>query len=218
MLKDYDLYAFIICIIIICIILLCIYKMGESNYIIYEYPHFLTDAECDAIINYSNDKLVISEVYRGANNETNIDERKSRQCWITDDDTDIANYISNKVANITSTKKEHQEHLQVVRYDEGGHFIPHHDACVGNNEFCNTMNSFVGPRYITFLIYLNDNFEGGHTNFPNINKSIIPQKGKAVLFYNVNKDGSIISESLHQGSHIINGTKWIANKWIRLPS
>lgn len=176
MLKDYDLYAFIICIIIICIILLCIYKMGDSNYIIYEYPHFLTDAECDAIINYSNDKLVISEVYRGANNETNIDERKSSQCWITD------------------------------------------DACVGNNEFCNTMNSFVGPRYITFLIYLNDNFEGGHTNFPNINKSIIPQKGKAVLFYNVNKDGSIIPESLHQGSHIINGTKWIANKWIRLYS
>lgn len=78
------------------------------------------------------------------------------------------------------------------------------------------MNQNNGPRYLTVLFYLNDNFDGGETIFPKINKLVKPEKGKAVIFQNVNNNGVIITQALHGGKPVKNGEKWIANKWIRL--
>ena len=78
------------------------------------------------------------------------------------------------------------------------------------------MNQNNGPRYLTFLIYLNDNFEGGETIFPNINKKIKPEKGKAVIFKNIDENENIIKQSLHGGEPVRSGQKWIINKWIHL--
>ena len=72
----------------------------------------------------------------------------------------------------------------------------------------------MGPRYITFIIYLNDDFKNGETFFPNINKKIIPKTGKAAIFYNVDDKGLILQKSLHTRLDVKNGEKWIANKWI----
>jgi prolyl 4-hydroxylase len=66
------------------------------------------------------------------------------------------------------------------------------------------------------LIYLNDDFEGGETDFILANRTIIPKKGKAILFYNVDINLTLIPESVHVGRKVRNGTKWIANKWIRV--
>ena len=73
-----------------------------------------------------------------------------------------------------------------------------------------------GPRYLTVLFYLNDNFEGGETIFPKINKLVKPKKGKAIIFQNVDNNGVIITQALHGGEPVKNGEKWIANKWIKL--
>jgi prolyl 4-hydroxylase len=80
------------------------------------------------------------------------------------------------------------------------------------------MNGKEGPRYYTLLIYLNDDFEGGETVFPKINKFVKPKKGKAVLFQSVDHRGVIIDEAFHGGNPVSAGQKWIANKWIRLYS
>jgi prolyl 4-hydroxylase len=188
----------------------------HSVYSVKEIPNFLTHEECDYIMNHSTPQLKPSAIYNGNEDRNNSNERLSKQCWL-DNHNDMANKISEKVAKLTGTEKEHQEMLQVVRYDEGGHFVPHHDACTGTSEFCKRMDSYIGPRYLTVLIYLNDDYKGGSTVFPRINKSVVPEKGKAVLFYNVTKDGTVINDSLHGGSKVENGNKWIANKWVRLP-
>ena len=78
------------------------------------------------------------------------------------------------------------------------------------------VNGDNGPRLLTVLFYLNDDFEGGETIFPKINKVVKPQKGKAVIFRNVDNDGVIISQAVHGGEPVKNGEKWIANKWIRI--
>ena len=64
-------------------------------------------------------------------------------------------------------------------------------------------------------MYLNDDFDGGETEFPNINTNIIPQQGKAVVFINVDSSGNVLPKSLHGGKEVKNGQKWIATKWIR---
>ena len=76
-------------------------------------------------------------------------------------------------------------------------------------------------RYATLLLYLNDNFGGGQTNFPRaINPThhdgltVTPQKGKAVLFYNMLPDGNVDDLSQHQALPVTEGEKWLANLWI----
>jgi hypothetical protein len=78
------------------------------------------------------------------------------------------------------------------------------------------MNKGCGHRLYTFLIYLNDDFEGGGTDFPRMNLCIKPKKGKAILFQNIDERFDLIPESLHAGCPVTSGTKWVANKWIRV--
>lgn len=193
-----------------------VYYYIDNQYTIYEIPNFLTPDECKSIISSSQNNLQTSYIYNG-DGDDKIDpkDRLSQQCWLNDNDI-IANKISNLVADLTNTPKNHQEPLQVVKYDKNGHFQPHYDACNGDSDFCKRMDSFIGPRYLTFLIYLNDDYTGGETVFPELNKTVKPETGKAVLFYNVDKTGQILKDSLHGGLKIENGSKWIANKWVRI--
>lgn len=184
------------------------------NYDIKEIPNFLTHEECNKVIELSNGKLFPSKVYSQNEDLLSNDSRISQQCWLTDDNPLIKD-ISERVKQFTNTIGK-QEQLQVVNYPKGGFFSPHYDACEGNEGYCSRMNGSDGPRLLTVLIYLNDNFEGGETVFPKINKSVKPEKGKAVIFRNVDENGVIITQALHGGEPIKYGEKWIANKWIRI--
>ena len=186
-----------------------------ENYDIQEIPHFLTDEECNKIIELTNNKLFPSRIYSDKNDVYSNDSRKSNQTWL-DDSHPVIKQISDRVRQYTKTDNKYQEPLQVVNYPVGGFFRPHYDACEGNKEFCERMDGTYGPRLFTVLFYLNDNFEGGETVFPKINKSVVAEKGKAVIFRNVNDDGVIIKQALHGGEPIKSGEKWIANKWIRI--
>ena len=218
----------IILIIIILIIFILIYKclckyvnnnnnilyVDKDDYDIIEIPNFLTNEECDKIIELSKGNMFSSKVY--SQNEDLYDNktRISEQCWLNDNDPFIKN-ITDKVKSHTNTHNNYFEELQVVNYQPGGFFTPHYDACVGNKSKCERLNK-EGPRYLTVLFYLNDNFEGGETIFPKINKLVKPEKGKAVIFQNVDNNGIIITQALHGGEPVKNGEKWIANKWIKL--
>jgi prolyl 4-hydroxylase len=188
--------------------------VDKNDYDIIEIPNFLTNEECDKIIELSKGNMFSSKVY--SQNEDLYDNkiRISQQTWLNDNDSFIKD-LSNKIKSYTNTNNNYLEELQVVNYKPGGFYKPHYDACVGNKTTCERMNK-EGPRYLTVLIYLNDNFEGGETIFPKINKSVKPEKGKAVIFQNVDDNGAIINQALHGGEPVKNGEKWIANKWIHL--
>ena len=208
----------------IIIIMLIIYKrctikdryIDMPDYTVQEFENFLTNEECDQIMELTDGNLVPSRVYNSNNDLVNNTTRTSKQTWLKDVKHPLIKKISDKVKYITNTTNNYYEDLQVVKYNEGGFFVPHYDPCDGDDKFCSRMNGSLGPRLLTFLIYLNDDYEGGETEFPLINKKVIPKKGKAVLFYNIGNDGRIIKQSLHTGKPVISGNKWIANKWVRM--
>ncbi|HSX13502.1 MAG TPA: 2OG-Fe(II) oxygenase, partial [Chlamydiales bacterium] len=72
-----------------------------------------------------------------------------------------------------------------------------------------------GQRVATVVMYLNSTEAGGETIFPCANISVTPKKGDAVLFYNLKPTGEVDPHSLHGGSPVIAGEKWIMTKWIR---
>jgi len=188
--------------------------MTDNNYEIQEIDNFLTYQECDFIMQFSGDKLFKSRVYSAtADVESNV--RDSEQCWLKNDANELFQKISDRVASITETNIADQEELQVVKYKPGGYYRPHYDACDSRRENCDRFNGDKGPRFITFIIYLNDDFVGGETHFPNINKSVVPKKGKAAIFYDTDENGQVLDKALHGGMDVSNGDKWICNKWIR---
>ena len=113
-------------------------------------------------------------------------------------------------------KLENCEPLQVVKYEPGGFFKTHVDACCEDTLICKKENSLVGKRLATIIIYLNDDYEGGETEFVLLDKKIKPEKNTAVLFMNVGEnDNKCHLLSHHRGNNIISGTKYICNIWIR---
>lgn len=106
------------------------------------------------------------------------------------------------------------ESLQVVHYNVGQKYDAHHDfASTGAR----------GSRYITLLLYLNDQAGpngGGETAFPKgrVEKGrgfkVKPKKGQAVLFYNLLPDGNADDLSLHAALPVNKGEKWLANFWV----
>lgn len=188
----------------------------NGDYFVQEIPNFLSNEECDRIIKLADPKLFTSKVYTSDSDLEDKNVRISDQCWLKNGDAEFISNLSKRIADITDTDLNSQEDLQVVRYKPGGFYKPHFDACNKVTDDCTRLNKGLGPRFITFIIYLNDDFDGGETYFPQIDTKVSPKRGKAAIFYNVDQEGEILPKSLHGGLDVKNGEKWICNKWIRL--
>uniref|UniRef100_A0A6C0IBS2 Fe2OG dioxygenase domain-containing protein n=1 Tax=viral metagenome TaxID=1070528 RepID=A0A6C0IBS2_9ZZZZ len=190
------------------------YFTADSEYTIEEIPHFLSQEECNRIIELSVNNLSQSKLFKEGDVE-DMSLRRSKQAWLTGQEDPMLVTISQRIAKRTNTDITDQESYQVVKYDKDGFYKPHFDACnLKAGDDCERMNLGKGPRYLTFLMYLNDDFDGGGTFFPELNLTVKPETGKAVIFHNVDIEGHVLPKSMHGGMEVTGGEKWIANKWI----
>jgi prolyl 4-hydroxylase len=81
--------------------------------------------------------------------------------------------------------------FRFYKYTVGQRFKMHRDGSFMRNE---TERSFY-----TFMIYLNDNFEGGETEFKDL-FSVAPKKGSLLVFFHPLK---------HEGKVLLSGTKYV---------
>lgn len=181
----------------------------------YNEPYFdrglLNDNEIETILRKARNNLTNSEILSGLNNKI----RNSKQTWIKKNDPDIREIIQ-KIITKYNLKYETLEDLQVVRYENGEYYRQHHDSCCDNNAECDKFITRAGNRVKTILIYLNDNYIGGETEFVNLGKKFKGKKGDALIFDPLDKSRSCCHEkALHEGKDVISGTKWIANIWVR---
>lgn len=183
---------------------------------IYFFRDFLTHEECDYIINKASPQLERSRVL-DSNVEGAIDDRRTSKgmFFSTKTQDSIIKSIEEKISKITEIPIINGEGLQVLRYDEGDEFQPHHDYFDTSMPGGTSSLARGGQRVATFILYLNTPEEGGATIFPEAKVKVFPKKGNAVLFYNVTPDGVEDPNSFHGGAPVIKGEKWIATKWMR---
>lgn len=175
------------------------------------FEQFITLEHCDELIRASNNKLFDSETVGGK--DKNI--RDSQQFWVSKYDP-LAKPIFEKASNMFNIPFENGEDLQIVRYQPGQFFSEHHDSCCDHNDKCLDFTKRGGQRILTVLIYLNDNFDGGHTHFKNLNKKYKINKGDALIFHPLATNTSKCHPyALHAGMPVTGGEKWIANLWFR---
>ncbi len=123
--------------------------------------------------------------------------------------------IDEGIAGLLGIAPENAETMQGQRYAVGQHFRPHHDYFHEGESYWPAMKATGGQRTWTAMIYLNEVEEGGATWFPQAGLRVAPRRGMLLVWNNMNPDGSPNTATLHEGSAVTEGVKYIVTKWFR---
>ena len=183
---------------------------------IYTINNFLTNEECDHIINISKNDLKNALV---SSDKSGIisNGRTGQNTWLPHNYTNITKNISEKISNLLNISLDNAESIQVIYYNKTQEYKSHYDGWEFNGSERSVRNLLRGgQRIYTALCYLNDVEKGGGTIFTKINKTIDPEKGKLLVFKNVYDNSNVrhyLSE--HAGMPVLEGEKWGFNLWFR---
>lgn len=183
---------------------------------IYECDHFLSDEECEYIIEKAKPTLTRSTVIDPHSPKELLNsDRTSFGTFLSQIDDPIIQDIRYRLESITGISEKNGESLQVLHYGIGAEYKPHFDFFDLKTPGGLAHYNRGGQRIATLLLYLNTPANGGETIFPRIDLSVKAIKGKGVLFFNVDEMGIPYGQSLHGGTPVIAGEKWIATIWLR---
>lgn len=118
-----------------------------------------------------------------------------------------------RIAQAADTSLVHAEHLTVLRYAPGQEYRPHRDYVPPGAVERDQPDA--GNRARTACVYLNAVEAGGATEFPVPGVRVDPHPGRAVVFDNLHADGTPDADSLHAGTPVARGEKWLATLWLR---
>jgi hypothetical protein len=120
--------------------------------------------------------------------------------------------LRQRIANTLGAPVEHFERTSVFRYQAGQTFADHADYI--STAFSAEIRQR-GQRPFTFVIYLNDAFEGGETHFLAIDRKIRGGAGDALFWRNVDDSGAPDVSTQHAGAPPTSGEKWLLSQFIR---
>ncbi|XP_043098267.1 transmembrane prolyl 4-hydroxylase [Puntigrus tetrazona] len=148
------------------------------------YDGLKVDQDGDGLLNLEEFRHLKSDAFQRFLLQRGVERsqlvRNSRHTWLYQGQGahQVLQDLRKRVTRLTrlpSSLVELSEPLQVVRYEQGGHYHAHHDsgpvypetACTHTRLAANTTSPFqTSCRYITVLFYLNNVEEGGETTFP----------------------------------------------------
>lgn len=194
-------------------------EIPPSGQYVIEIPNFLSDFDCDRLIE-SSQKIAWEESQVSGFTEKesayiDYESRKSEQTWFSKGWNQISDKILYKTKNFLATygldcETFDYEDIQIARYKPGGYYLHHFDG-----DDCTT-NCPTNQRIATMLVYLKAPDDGGETDFPELKLSTKPEKGKAVFFWVSDpKTKKLFKQTLHAGMPVRSGEKIIATQWVR---
>ncbi|WP_245119047.1 2OG-Fe(II) oxygenase [Hymenobacter volaticus] len=135
-----------------------------------------------AKVNTSGGARVITGI-RNNNRAFHKSEELAEQLW-----DKVQPFVPAQIGNSNAIGLN--ELFRFYRYQRGHQFKGHYDESYIRNE--------LESSYFTFMIYLNDNFQGGDTTFQGLR--VQPKQGMALLF---------LHSLYHEGSEVTQGVKYV---------
>jgi len=171
------------------------------------YRNFLTQYECGYLMTLAEPHFQPSMILDPTSGERRPDPVRTSDGMSFGplNEDMVVNAINHRIATTTGTRYDHGEPLHLLRYRGGQQYRPHGDALPGSGNL----------RLWTAISYLNDDYDGGETEFPLLELKVRGAAGDLLVFCNVNGQGNPEPLSRHAGLPVTRGTKYIATRWIR---
>jgi prolyl 4-hydroxylase len=140
------------------------------------------------------------------------ERRTSTNAWCKKScraDTLVAGVI-NRIEMLTQIPQNNSEDLQLLRYEEGQLCRVHNDYTASHRELMQ------GVRILTVFLYFSSVEEGGETNFPVLDLTVEPKRGRALIWPSVlNEDPHQVDpRTKHQALPVVSGLKYGANAFL----
>jgi prolyl 4-hydroxylase len=126
----------------------------------------------------------------------------------------VLQMVNARIADAIGVALANQEPSNVLHYKPGEEYRPHFDFITQSEKHALELQ-VAGQRTTTVLIYLNDDYEGGETEFPELDWRFKGKTGDALVFWNTTPEGLPDPQTQHAGLAPTRGEKWLFSKWVR---
>jgi prolyl 4-hydroxylase len=181
------------------------------------FPGFARPAECQWLIGRLGPRLARALVWDEISGAAIVDPARTGsavELRLAEMDV-VAAVLRARIAAATRLPEPIFEVPQLMHYAPGEEFTVHHDYLDPNHPGHAADIVRRGQRIGTFLICLNQDFEGGATEFPRAGLAWRGRMGDALFFANVTPDGAPDPLTFHAGRPPRAGEKWLFSQWIR---
>lgn len=178
---------------------------------------FASPAECRWVIETTRERMQPATIFDTVTGDLLLDPaRNNSAVSLLFSDMDVViEILRTRISAATRVPVPVFEPTQILRYEVGQEFRPHHDFLDYDKPGFREHLAGFGQRIATFLIFLNEDFEGGETEFPRIGLRHRGRTGDALFWANVDTAGHPDPLTLHAGRSPTSGEKWVFSQWIR---
>ncbi len=174
----------------------------------------LSQMELDYVIHHASPMLEPAQVVHDNSSTSYHHYRTGQTAALGRSNLDIVLFwLHERITRLVGLTQAQADPSAVIQYLPGQEYKPHLDILPVGSEFVSPQQG--GQRQTTALVYLNDDMQGGATVFPKLNIKVQPIKGGVLLFDNCDAAGEFYSDSLHAGTAVEQGEKWVLSCWFR---
>jgi len=142
--------------------------------------------------------------------------RTARACAFGPEQHDvILALMQERAARIIGAPVAFHEPPNVISYEVGQEFRAHADFIEPSIPQFQSELKLLGQRTATIVTYLNSDFDGAETWFPDAGVKFRGDIGDAIVFANVLPNGTPDYNTKHAGLPVLRGRKWVLSQWIR---
>ncbi len=181
------------------------------------FERFLPPRACAWLIRQSGPGLSRATIYdKRTGGHTQDGRRTNSHCDLGMHNGGVLTFLLRaRIGVITGRPELAMEIPKVLHYQPGETFAEHYDYLTPDEPAFAQELAQRGQRAHTFLVYLNEGFEGGETAFPELDIAFRGNTGDALLFTNVDDAGAADPRTRHAGLPPTSGEKWLFSQWIR---
>lgn len=178
---------------------------------------FLTPAACEWLVARARPRLTRARVYDPISREDVVRATRSNS---------VANFglpeielldvvLQARMSRVCGIPMHYMEAPAVLHYAVGEEASDHFDFV--NPKVADYAQEIArnGQRIVTFLVYLNEEYEGGETDFPKLQICHKGRLGQGLFFVNASSDLQPDLRMLHAGRAPRGGEKWLVSQFIR---
>jgi prolyl 4-hydroxylase len=181
------------------------------------FPNFVTPAVCAWLIEQARPGLKRALIYDPVGGKDIADHMRTNSAAGFDlmhaDVVQAA--VQWRMSIAVGVPIAHMEGPTVLHYAIGEQITNHYDFV--NPRIPNYQSEIDkrGQRIVTFLVYLNDDYEGGETDFPSLGLRYHGAKGNGIFFTNALPNGEADLRMVHAGLPPKDNEKWLMSQFIR---